>query len=129
MADNPEITYDSIQGIENKGKDVVVTVEVPKDADKGNIEHQFNETYEAKLEAVKKAALLEAEKEHKQEIKELTKDITEIAKLALTNQPKLTNIIDNKAMNHSSDSSQNITAARDVILTPIYEKLAVILIT
>ncbi|CCQ54533.1 MULTISPECIES: pentapeptide repeat-containing protein [Crocosphaera] len=117
MAENPEITYDSIQGIEKKGKDVVVTVEVPKDADKGKIEHQFNEAYEMKLEAVKQTALLEAAKEHKQEIKELTKDITEIAKLALSNQPNVNTIIENKPMTNSPDNSQNITSGRDVILT------------
>ncbi|MDJ0580136.1 pentapeptide repeat-containing protein [Crocosphaera sp.] len=117
MAENPEITYDSIQGIEKKGKDVVVTVEVPKDADKGNIEHQFNEAYEMRLEAVKKTVLLEAAEKSKKEMKEYNKNLTEIAKLALTNQPKLTNIIDNKAMNNSPDNSQNITAGGDVTLT------------
>ncbi|MEM8779543.1 MAG: pentapeptide repeat-containing protein [Cyanobacteria bacterium P01_G01_bin.49] len=113
MAENPEITYNSIQGIEKKGQDVLVTLEVPEEADKGNIEHTFNEAYEAKLEAAKQTALLEAEKDHKEDIKNLTKDITEITKLALIHQPNLTNIIDNKLMNHSSDSSQNINI-RDI---------------
>ncbi|CCQ60815.1 hypothetical protein CWATWH0401_3024 [Crocosphaera watsonii WH 0401] len=70
-----------------------------------------------KLEAVKQTALLEAAKEHKQEIKELTKDITEIAKLALSNQPNVNTIIENKPMTNSPDNSQNITSGRDVILT------------
>ncbi|MEA5533228.1 hypothetical protein [Crocosphaera sp. XPORK-15E] len=109
MSENPEISYNSIQGFEKKGNDVLVTLEVPENPNKGKIEHQFNDVYEMKLEAVKQAALLEAEKTHKEEIKALTKDITEIAKLALMNKPNSTTIIDNKAMNNSSDSSQNIT--------------------
>ncbi|MGB5595407.1 MAG: pentapeptide repeat-containing protein, partial [Crocosphaera sp.] len=101
VEENPDIGYDSIQGIEKKGDDVLVTVEVSEDADKGNIENTFHKHYEPIIEAAKNQALLESEKEH-------NKQITEIAKLlASSNQTNVFN--ENKAMNHSSDSSQNIT--------------------
>ncbi len=60
IEENPEITYDSIQTIEKKDKDVLVSVEVPEDKDKGKLEQQFNEIYQARLEAAKAQAKLEA---------------------------------------------------------------------
>ena len=105
MSENPEITYESIQGIEKKGKDLVVTIEVPEDADRGNIEHQFNKVYEARLEVAKQTELLEAEKEH-------SKNLTEIVKLLASSKPT-TIINETNAMTYSSDSSQHINT-RDI---------------
>lgn len=60
MEDNPEITYDSIQSMEKKGKDVLVTVAVDEDTDKGKVEKQFNQTYtQAQLELAKTEGKLE----------------------------------------------------------------------
>jgi hypothetical protein len=115
MEEHPDITPDSIQGVEKKGKDVLVTLEVPQDTDKGAVEHQFLEVYQAKLEAQKQAALLEAETRHSQEMKELALDVSKNNSLSgfILN---LTNTVtaENKAMNNSSDNSQNINVGGDV---------------
>ena len=70
MEEFPEITPDSVQGMEKRGDDVLVTIGVEPDTDKGKLEHTFTTTYEARLEAQKNAALLEAEKRHTQDLKE-----------------------------------------------------------
>ncbi|MDJ0845463.1 pentapeptide repeat-containing protein [Crocosphaera sp.] len=107
VEEHPNISYDNIQGIEKKGNDVLVTVEVPEDADKANIQNTFDEVYELRLQAATATKLLEVEKEHK-------KDIIKVVELL---KPSETNIInENKAMTNSSDNSQNIKA-RDINAT------------
>ncbi|NES83963.1 MAG: hypothetical protein F6K10_22535 [Moorea sp. SIO2B7] len=73
MAENPAITSDSIQAIEKKGNDVLLTLEVPEATDKGNFEKHFLAVYEARLEAAKQTALLEAERSHNQDMKEFVR--------------------------------------------------------
>jgi hypothetical protein len=70
MEENPEITPDSIQGVEKKDNDVLLTLQVPEGTDKAKIERDFSEPY--KLEAQKQAALLDAEVRHSREMKEVT---------------------------------------------------------
>lgn len=105
MEENPEITVDSIQGMEKKGNDVLVTLEVPEDTDKGKFEQQFFEVYELRLATQNQAKLLEAETRHSQDIKE-------IAIAAFMNNPSinLTNEVktENKAMSDSTDQSRKI---------------------
>ena len=109
MEENPEITPDSIQAIEKKGNDILVTLEVPEETNKGKLEKQFFEVYELRLAAQHQAQLLEAETRHSRDIKEIT-----IA--ALMNNPSsspifnLTNEVktENKAMNDSIDQSRKI---------------------
>jgi len=72
MQETPEITPDSVQAIEKKGSDVLVTLQLPEGTDKGKVERTFDNAYQAKLEAQKNAELLEAEKHHSQEFKEVT---------------------------------------------------------
>ena len=71
MAENPDITCDSIQSIEKKDGDVLLTLQVPATADKGKIEQQFDEVYQMRLAAQTNAALLESEQRHNQDLKEL----------------------------------------------------------
>ena len=102
MVENPEITTASIQGLQKKGDDVLVTIEVPEGTDKAKIERDFLEPY--KLQA----ALLEAKTLHAQDIKEIT--------LALIKNPpanpiiNLTNDVNSeiKTMNDSTDNSRKI---------------------
>lgn len=109
VEENPEITPNSIQAIEKKGNDVLVTLEVPQETDKGKLEQQFFEVYELRLATQHQAKLLEAETRHSRDIKEIT-----IA--ALMNNPSsnpifnLTNEVktENKAMNDSTDQSRKI---------------------
>ncbi|MDB9513336.1 pentapeptide repeat-containing protein, partial [Kamptonema animale CS-326] len=107
MEENPGITCDSLQGIQKKDNDVLVTIQVPEGTDKGKIERDLSEPY--KLEAQKQAALLEAEIRHNQDLKK-------IAILALTKNPasnpiiNLTNDLKSeiKAMTDSIDQSRKI---------------------
>ena len=67
MADNPNINHDSIKGIEKKGEDVLLTLEVPDETDKAEVEHQFFETYETRLKAATEKARLEGKSEQQAE--------------------------------------------------------------
>ena len=71
ITDNPKILRDSIQAIEKVGNDVKITVAVPESTDKSRIERSFDEVYTAKLEVVKAIALLESEKNHNNDLKEI----------------------------------------------------------
>jgi uncharacterized protein YjbI with pentapeptide repeats len=71
MTEHPEITPDSIQSIEKKDSDVLLTLQVPATADKAKIEQQFDDAYQTRLEAQKNAALLAAEERHNKDLKEL----------------------------------------------------------
>jgi uncharacterized protein YjbI with pentapeptide repeats/uncharacterized protein YneF (UPF0154 family) len=77
IEDNPEITYDSIQSVEKKGKDVLVTVEVPPDKDKGQLEKQFNQTYynQDQLNAATAQAKLEAYEDYRTDLKEIIQNL------------------------------------------------------
>ncbi|NEO28039.1 MAG: pentapeptide repeat-containing protein [Kamptonema sp. SIO4C4] len=66
MVENPEITKDSIQGMQKKGDDVLLTIEVPEGTDKAQIERTFDEVYVAKLEAQ-----AEAQRQYLQDFKEI----------------------------------------------------------
>ncbi|ACB51329.1 rfrA family pentapeptide repeat [Crocosphaera subtropica ATCC 51142] len=107
VEENPNISYDNIQGIEKKGNDVLVTVEVPEDTDKADIQNTFDEVYELRLKAATATKLLEAEKEHK-------KDIIKVVDALKSSQTNIIN--ENKAMTNSSDNSQNIQM-RDINAT------------
>lgn len=88
-----------------KGNDVLVTVAVPEDINKGKFEQQFFAVYELRLAAQHQAKLLEVETRHNQDIKE-------IAIAAFRNNPSinLTNEMktENKAMSDSIDQSRKI---------------------
>jgi len=104
IGENPEITGDSIQGIERKGNDILLTLEVPESTDKAKVEREFFAVYEARLEAAKQTALLEAERSH-------LKDVKEIVRAAFTTNQlsnptiNLTNKV--QADNDMSDNSQS----------------------
>jgi uncharacterized protein YjbI with pentapeptide repeats len=101
MEEHPDISYDSIQAIEKKGNDVLVTLEVPATLDKATIARDFLKPYEARLK------YLEAENE---QLKLRTTDLKAIA-LALAQHPvQITNqaVGDGNAVNEKINHSQNI---------------------
>ena len=103
MAEHPGVTRDSIQKVEKKGQDVLVTLEVPEETDKGNLEKDFQEVYQAKLEAAKNAALLESEKSHNQQITQLFSQL-------LTKQQQNFDIkLENKPVNENKSDSRQFT--------------------
>ncbi|MCU0544334.1 MAG: pentapeptide repeat-containing protein [Oscillatoriaceae cyanobacterium Prado104] len=63
MQDFPDITKDSIQGIEKKENDVLLTLKVPEGTDKGKIEKTWDEVYQARLEAQMRVEQLKSKDE------------------------------------------------------------------
>ncbi|PZO12249.1 MAG: hypothetical protein DCF25_17910 [Leptolyngbya foveolarum] len=102
---NPEVTLDSVKSFERKGADMLVTVQVPKGADKAEIERDFEKGYQLGLKEERTTALLES----RQEIKE-------IAWLALQNPTTIYNQNRSQAMT-GNDQSQNIDVKGDFTVT------------
>ncbi|MBD2086914.1 pentapeptide repeat-containing protein [Coleofasciculus sp. FACHB-542] len=98
MEENREITPDSIQTIEKKGNDVLLTIQVPEGTDKGKVQRDFEEPYLARLEAQKQAALLEAEKRYSKEIKEITM-------ILASNPSNLSNLLSNLTIIASGENT------------------------
>jgi uncharacterized protein YjbI with pentapeptide repeats len=73
----PDFTFKSIQAIERKENDVLLSLQTPANTDKGKFENQFYENYTLKLEAQKSVELLAAEQRHNQDLKEITLTQTE----------------------------------------------------
>ena len=72
MEENPEINFSSIQGYQRKDSDILLDITVPEGTEKAKIHSDLLEAYEARLEAQKQAALLQAEIRHSQDIREIT---------------------------------------------------------
>ena len=63
MQEFPNITPDSIQGVEKKENDVLLTIEVPEGTDKGKVEQIWDEVYQARLEAQMRTEQLKSKDE------------------------------------------------------------------
>ncbi|NEO74169.1 pentapeptide repeat-containing protein [Moorena sp. SIO3H5] len=112
MAENAEITSDSIQAIEKKGNDVLLTLEVPEATDKGKVEKQFLQVYEARLEADKKIAFLEGKQEgNTREINDLKEIIYGLSNQSWNPVISLTNTA--KAESDMSNNSRNYTIKQE----------------
>ncbi|MEM6717504.1 MAG: pentapeptide repeat-containing protein, partial [Cyanobacteria bacterium P01_C01_bin.147] len=59
---NYDLPDDAVQGFEKKGEDVLVTIAVPTDTDKGQFEQAFDELQALKLEAARTQGLLAGER-------------------------------------------------------------------
>jgi uncharacterized protein YjbI with pentapeptide repeats len=95
IEEHPDISFDSIQSIEKKGSDVLVTLEVDESADKAKIEQDFLKPYEERVKQ------LEAENE---QLKLRSADLKDIA-IALANKPtQITQLVGDGKVN---DQSQN----------------------
>ncbi|KAM3089745.1 pentapeptide repeat-containing protein [Phormidesmis sp. 146-35] len=97
MQENPDISPDSVQAIEKKGNDVLVTLQISEGTDKGKLEHTFDTAYQAKLEAQKNAELLESEKRHNQELNHLA--------LTLAQNTNLGNLLSNLTIVAGNDNT------------------------
>jgi uncharacterized protein YjbI with pentapeptide repeats len=79
MRDFPDITPESIQGVEKKENDVLLTLKVPEGTDKGKIEQIWDEVYQARLEAQMRTEQLKSKDEiiaiHKYYSEELMKGV------------------------------------------------------
>ncbi|NEQ15236.1 MAG: hypothetical protein F6K44_15995, partial [Moorea sp. SIO3E2] len=108
MAENHEITGDSIQGIERKGNDVLLTLEVPESIDKGKVERQFLESYDnARLEDAKRIAFLEGKYEANNRYVHNFKDVID-ALISNQSSNSIVKVINKaEAENNMSDNSRN----------------------
>ncbi|MCC3423999.1 MAG: pentapeptide repeat-containing protein [Microcoleus sp. PH2017_01_SCD_O_A] len=96
MAEYPEAT---LQATERKGEDLLVTLEVPENADKSQVERWFVEAHEAKLKEQKLAGILEGQQSHAQDLKELL-----LQKLSHPNTIHIKNI--SQTMNNNTDNNR-----------------------
>lgn len=102
MQENPGITRDSIQAIEKKGNDVLLTIEVPEDTNKAQIARSFETTYSDRIQKL--------EAENKQHLL----DFKTVAMTIAKNPAQITNILTtgNPAMNDNSiNISGNVTGS------------------
>ncbi|HEY9749111.1 MAG TPA: pentapeptide repeat-containing protein [Allocoleopsis sp.] len=102
MQENPEISFDSIQSIEKKGDDVLLTLTVPENSDKAKISQDFLKPYEERIRQ------LEAKVDELQTLR--STDLKDIA-LALANQSlNITNqaVGEGKAVQGNNDSSRKL---------------------
>lgn len=110
MDENPDINYQSIQAVERKGDDVLVTLEVPENTDKGRVEQTFLQSYEVRVKQ------LEAENA---QLKLRSTELKEIAVLALTQQPTQitnTNVVgDSTVTSEQTNQSQTVNISGNVI--------------
>ena len=96
MAEHPGITSESIQKVEKKGQDILVTLEVPEETDKGVLAKDFDEVYQLRLDVATKTALLQEMKDDKRQLFELLSDKNK--------QPIVNNI-----MNENTNDSRQFT--------------------
>ncbi len=101
MQEHPDLNYDSIQAIEKKGEDVLLTLTVPETADKSSIQRDFLAPYETRVRQ------LEATVE---QLQLRSTDLKDIA-LALANQKTH---ITNQAVAGENPVSQNLDQSRTV---------------
>ncbi len=103
MQQHPGITPDSIQEIKKKGKDVVVTLEVPEETDKGVLEKDFHEVYQLRLEVATKDVLLQEMRDDKKQLFGLLSDKN---KQPIINN--ITNTAKSNAMNENNQDSRQL---------------------
>ncbi len=104
IEEHPDLSYDSIQAIERKGNDALVTLEVSETADKAAISRSLLTAYEEKVQ------LLEAKVDRLNELR--AADLKEVA-LAKTETQIFNQLVGGNAMNENTDQSQNFNVGGD----------------
>lgn len=104
MQDNLGVTRDSIQALEKKGKDVLVTIEVPEDADKAKIAQTLDINYRNRLHQL--------EAENKQ-LQLRSTDLRDIAIELAKRQPHIHNhqTMNDKAEHNTINIGGNVTGS------------------
>jgi uncharacterized protein YjbI with pentapeptide repeats len=77
MAENPDVSRDSIQGFERQGQDVLLTLQVPAGTDKAKIERTWDEGYQLGLKEGYKSGLLEGQTQRANDLKEVMLSFTQ----------------------------------------------------
>ncbi|NER85397.1 MAG: pentapeptide repeat-containing protein, partial [Leptolyngbya sp. SIO1D8] len=107
METHPDINTDSIQGLDRRGEDVLVTLQVPAGMDKGKLERTWDEVYAARLEAATTRAQLEAERLRGNDIKEISLGFSKF----------LSSIEINNMNNPVNTGDGSVYAGRDISLS------------
>lgn len=118
MQEFPDITRDSIQGIEKKENDVLLTLKVPEGTDKGKFEETWDEVYQARLEAQLRAEQLKSkdeiialEKNHNRVFQDLVKGVFSQYLVNPSTVPQPSSLI----INNHNQSTADSKVARDNI--------------
>jgi uncharacterized protein YjbI with pentapeptide repeats len=61
---------ENIRGMEKRGEDVLLTLQVPAEIDKGEVERTWDQVYQARLEAATAQAQLQAERQRAEDFKQ-----------------------------------------------------------
>jgi len=119
MQEFPDITPESIQGVEKKENDVLLTLKVPEGTDKGKVEQNWEEVYQARLEAQRQAEQLKSKDEiiaiHKYYSEELMKRVFSKGFVNPSTVPQPSSLIINNHNQSTADSkvaSDNIDQSR-----------------
>jgi uncharacterized protein YjbI with pentapeptide repeats len=131
MQEFPDITPESIQGVEKKENDVLLTLKVPEGTDKGKVEQIWDEVYQARLEAQMRTEQLKSkdeiiaiQKQHNDVLEDLVKagytknlNLNELVKL-LTRPPVNVKFINEvKSTSESKAMSDQIDKSRKIEIT------------
>jgi len=98
-----DIASDAVQAVEKKGDDMLVTVQIPPGTDKGNLERDFDEVIEARLEAARTAGLLEGERRRADSLEKALMVVGPVSQVFNVTSESHS---DSKAKSDSSDSSR-----------------------
>jgi hypothetical protein len=111
MQEHPDLSFDSIQSIEKKGEDVLMTLAVPESANKEQIQRDFLNPYETKLHQ------LEAKVEELNSLR--SSDMKEIALTLAQQNTQINNQVlgTGTAMNEHIDQSQKIKVGGNMNVT------------
>jgi len=105
MREFPDITPESIQGVDKKENDVLLTLKVPEGTDKGKVEQIWDEVYQARLEAQMRAEQLKA----KDEIIAIQKHYVDVFEELMKGVFRKGLIINNH--NHNQSTAENKVAS------------------
>jgi len=104
MNEHPDINYDSIQAVERKGKDALVTLEVSETTDKAEVSRSLQAAYEDKVRQ------LEAKVENLHQLR-----AADLKEVALAQKAQFFNqLVGGNAMNESTDQSQTVNIGGNV---------------
>ena len=114
LMQNHGIIPSDIRSMQKQGNDVMLTVQVSPNVDKGQAEQDFHSTYNLRLEAAKATALLEAERQHKQEVMDLADRMTHNFGNLLSNLSISNSMLGNSVMSDSNNPQISVTAGGSI---------------
>ena len=112
ISEEPSVSYDSIQAIEKREKSLLVKLDIPHEVDKGKAERILKQAYSSDITAREQALLLESERNHSKDLKEISTQFAASLNGFLSNITISSNsqVLPNSvSMNNTNDFSRRIT--------------------